>query len=70
MKETAKLKRGRPVNVVKVTDPEKMGLKQKLEYSEDLFNKTGHYYSVKQFKLRDEDPLHFERVYGKLRGAM
>ena len=64
------VKRGRPVKVVKVTDSEKMNLKQKLEYSEELFNQTGHYYGIKQFSLRDEDPLRFERVYGKLRGAL
>ena len=64
------VKRGRPVKVVKVTDPEKMNLKQKLEHSEELFGQTGQYYGIKQFKLRDEDPLRFERVYGKLRGAL
>jgi N-methylhydantoinase B/acetone carboxylase alpha subunit len=51
-------------------DKQKMTLREKLNYSEDLFKKSGHYYGIDRLKLRDKDPLRFERVFGKLRGAL
>ena len=51
-------------------DKPKMTLREKLNYSEDLFKKSGHYHGIQQLELRDKDPLRFERVFGKLRGAL
>jgi N-methylhydantoinase B/oxoprolinase/acetone carboxylase alpha subunit len=70
MKEKVKEKRTREKKRPAAVDKRKMTLKEKLNYSEDLFKKTGHYHGIQRLKLRDNDPLRFEKVFGKLRGAL
>jgi len=45
-------------------------LKQMLIESKELFEKTGRYYGIKGLKLKNEDPLKYERLYSRLRGMM
>ena len=47
-----------------------MTLRQMLETSEKLFDETGHYGGVKEFKLRTEDPIRYEKIFAKLRGGL
>jgi len=47
-----------------------MKLKEMLLYSERLFKETGYYYGLKELKLKEEDPLKFERGFARLRGAV
>jgi acetone carboxylase alpha subunit len=41
-------------------------LLQKLERSERLFEKTGHYYGITEMKMHDQDPLKFEAFHSRL----
>jgi N-methylhydantoinase B/acetone carboxylase alpha subunit len=70
MKKDVKEKKTRAKRQLTAVDKRQMTLKEKLDYSENLFKKTGHYYGIQRLKLRDKDPLRFERVFGKLRGAL
>jgi N-methylhydantoinase B/oxoprolinase/acetone carboxylase alpha subunit len=70
MKEKVKEKKTREKKQPAAVDERKMTLKEKLNYSEDLFKKTGHYHGIRRLEFRDNDPLRFERVFGKLRGAL
>lgn len=70
MKKAVTEKKASKKKQLAAVDEGKMTPKEKLNYSEDLFKKTGHYYGIQRFELRDEDPLRFERVFGKLRGAL
>lgn len=45
-------------------------LKQMLEHSEELFAETGHYHGIKDFRLKDSDPLHYEKLFSRVRGGM
>jgi N-methylhydantoinase B/acetone carboxylase alpha subunit len=70
MKKDVKEKKTRAKRQLTAVDKRQMTLKEKLDYSENLFKKTGHYHGIQRLKLRDKDPLRFERVFGKLRGAL
>jgi len=70
MKKEVKGKKIRKRSLLAAVDKQRMTLKEKLNYSEDLFKKTGHYHGIQRLELRDKDPLRFERLFGKLRGAL
>lgn len=44
-------------------------LKQMIEDRDRLTAETGHYYGVKEFSLRDADPMKFERFYSRIQTA-
>ena len=70
MKREIEEKKTRGKRQPAAVDRRKTTLKEKLNHSEGLFEKTGHYYGIQRLKLRDKDPLRFERMFGKLRGAL
>jgi N-methylhydantoinase B/oxoprolinase/acetone carboxylase alpha subunit/acetone carboxylase gamma subunit len=45
-------------------------LAQMLEESERLFEATGYYHGLEQLALKDSDPLHFEKLFSRVRGGM
>lgn len=45
-------------------------LEQMLTHSERLFSETGHYFGLEKLDLKERDPLHFERLFLKLRGSL
>jgi N-methylhydantoinase B/oxoprolinase/acetone carboxylase alpha subunit/acetone carboxylase gamma subunit len=45
-------------------------LKQMLESSEERFELTGHYQGLTNMPLKEEDPLHFEKLFSRVRGGM
>lgn len=45
-------------------------LARMLEHSEELFAQTGHYMGLKRFKMKAQDPLHFEKLFSRVRGGM
>jgi N-methylhydantoinase B/acetone carboxylase alpha subunit len=45
-------------------------LAQMLERSEELFAQTGHYMGLERMALKDRDPLHFEKLFSRVRGGM
>lgn len=47
----------------------KKTLRQKIREREELTEGTGHYYGVQEFKLRERDPLKYERFYSRLQAA-
>jgi N-methylhydantoinase B/oxoprolinase/acetone carboxylase alpha subunit len=53
-----------------IINADKKSLKEMLEDSERLINETGHYYGLKQLKLRDQNPFKYEKGYANLRGAL
>jgi N-methylhydantoinase B/acetone carboxylase alpha subunit len=44
--------------------------KQMLEDSERLFQETGRYQGLTELSLRNEDPIHYEKLWSRLRGAL
>ncbi len=44
----------------------KTTLLEKLDHSEDLYEKTGHYYGLKKLALHDKDPLKFEAFHSRI----
>src|SRR5512136_3057334 len=70
MQKARILKKVKEKKQLSAVDKQKLTLREKLNYSEDLFKKSGHYHGIQQLELRDKDPLRFERVFGKLRGAL
>lgn len=44
-------------------------LREMLEESERIFRETGHYYGLKDLKLKDEDPIKYERFIARLVAA-
>jgi N-methylhydantoinase B/acetone carboxylase alpha subunit len=45
-------------------------LKAMLEESERLFEETGHYHGLRRMPLKERDPLHFEKLFSRVRGGM
>jgi N-methylhydantoinase B/oxoprolinase/acetone carboxylase alpha subunit/acetone carboxylase gamma subunit len=45
-------------------------LKQMLEGSEQLFAETGHYQGLAEMPLKGGDPLHFEKLFSRIRGGL
>ena len=45
-------------------------LREMLEENERLMRETGHYAGVTELSLRDSDPIFYEKVASRLRGAM
>jgi N-methylhydantoinase B/acetone carboxylase alpha subunit len=45
-------------------------LLEMLSESERLFKETGHYYGVRELKLKEEDPFRWMQAYAKIRGAL
>ncbi len=45
-------------------------LKEMLNESEELIEKTKRYYGIEKLSLKEEDPFRYERAYASLRGAL
>src|SRR5881397_3830644 len=45
-------------------------LKEMLEASEKRFAQTGHYQGLTTLSLKESDPLHFEKLFSRVRGGM
>ena len=45
-------------------------VREMLETSERLFEETGYYWGVEEFKLLKEDPISYEKIFAKLRGGL
>jgi len=45
-------------------------LKEMLEASERVFADTGHYQGLRDFAMKESDPLHFEKLFSRVRGGM
>jgi len=45
-------------------------LAQMLEDSEELFARTGHYHGLEHLAMKESDPLHFEKLFSRVRGGM
>jgi N-methylhydantoinase B/oxoprolinase/acetone carboxylase alpha subunit/acetone carboxylase gamma subunit len=45
-------------------------LAEMLAESERLFAETGHYQGLERLALKDADPLHFEKLFSRVRGGM
>ncbi|MDX6729429.1 MAG: acetone carboxylase, alpha subunit, partial [Baekduia sp.] len=45
-------------------------LAQMLATSEELFERTGYYHGLERLPLKDADPLHFEKLFSRVRGGM
>jgi len=41
----------------------------KISQRDELTEKTGHYWGIKEFTLKDSDPMKFERFYSRLQSA-
>src|ERR1700719_1436434 len=45
-------------------------LKEMLEISDERFAKTGYYQGLEHLELKESDPLHFEKLFSRVRGGM
>jgi N-methylhydantoinase B/oxoprolinase/acetone carboxylase alpha subunit/acetone carboxylase gamma subunit len=45
-------------------------LAEMLAYSEELFETTGYYHGLAEMAMKDSDPLHFEKLFSRVRGGM
>ena len=45
-------------------------LKEMLEHSEQLLAETGHYQGLSEMSLKQNDPLHFEKLFSRVRGGL
>jgi N-methylhydantoinase B/oxoprolinase/acetone carboxylase alpha subunit/acetone carboxylase gamma subunit len=45
-------------------------LKQMLEASEATFADTGYYHGLERLTMKESDPLHFEKLFSRVRGGM
>jgi N-methylhydantoinase B/oxoprolinase/acetone carboxylase alpha subunit/acetone carboxylase gamma subunit len=45
-------------------------LKEMIDHSEKLFADTGHYQGLRDFTMKEQDPLHFEKLFSRVRGGM
>src|SRR6516225_69571 len=45
-------------------------LAQMLETSEELFATTGYYHGLERMPLKESSPLHFEKLFSRVRGGM
>src|SRR5437588_3180074 len=44
--------------------------RQVLECSEQLFAESGRYYGIDELKLKDADPIRYEKLFSRLRGGL
>jgi N-methylhydantoinase B/oxoprolinase/acetone carboxylase alpha subunit/acetone carboxylase gamma subunit len=66
------------IDTVRRMEPEARGpigwdgqtLKQMLEASDERFAKTGYYQGLERLELKESDPLHFEKLFSRVRGGM
>ena len=45
-------------------------LKAMLETSDELFATTGYYHGLERLQLKESDPLHFEKLFSRVRGNL
>jgi N-methylhydantoinase B/acetone carboxylase alpha subunit len=45
-------------------------VQEMLTESEELFKKTGYYYGLENLKLKEEDPVRYEKLFSRLRGGL
>jgi N-methylhydantoinase B/oxoprolinase/acetone carboxylase alpha subunit/acetone carboxylase gamma subunit len=45
-------------------------LAQMLDHSERLFDETGYYHGLSELAMKESDPLHFEKLFSRVRGGM
>ncbi|MDX6605279.1 MAG: N-methylhydantoinase [Solirubrobacterales bacterium] len=45
-------------------------LAEMLEVSEAKFEETGYYHGLRNLEMKDSDPLHFEKLFSRVRGGM
>ena len=45
-------------------------LKQMLDDSDTVFAETGYYHGLERLPLKERDPLHFEKLFSRVRGGM
>lgn len=45
-------------------------LAEMLAASEAAFEQTGHYHGLRELAMKDSDPLHFEKLFSRVRGGM
>jgi len=45
-------------------------LKEMLEESEELFERTGHYLGLERLELKESDPIGYEKLFSRLRGGL
>lgn len=45
-------------------------VREMLGESEELFKKTGHYYGLEKLKLKEEEPIRYEKIFSRLRGGL
>jgi N-methylhydantoinase B/oxoprolinase/acetone carboxylase alpha subunit/acetone carboxylase gamma subunit len=45
-------------------------LKAMLEESEQVFEQTGHYCGLRELSMKASDPLHFEKLFSRIRGGL
>ena len=45
-------------------------LREMIAERDRLTNESGHYYGIKELKLRDSDPIKYERFYSKLHASV
>ena len=47
-------------------EPVSKSLKDRMAASEALWQTTGHYYGIREFTLKDKDPLRYELFHSRL----
>ena len=45
-------------------------IREMLTESEKIFKKTGHYYGLEKLSLKEQDPIHYEKTFSRLRGGL
>ncbi|MBA2764777.1 MAG: hydantoinase B/oxoprolinase family protein [Thermoleophilaceae bacterium] len=45
-------------------------LSEMLDHSERLFAETGYYHGLERLAMKESDPLHFEKLFSRVRGGM
>jgi N-methylhydantoinase B/oxoprolinase/acetone carboxylase alpha subunit len=61
--------------IAKITDLQPIGedgktLKAMLDESEKLLRGSGRYHGIEELSLKKEDPIHYEKLWSRLRGAL
>ncbi len=50
--------------------PVEKTLEYKLQQRDELYKKTGHYWGVKELKLKEQDPIKYERFFSRIQSAV
>lgn len=66
------------IDKTRVLEPDKkapigwdgQSLAEMLAASESMFEQTGHYHGLRELAMKDSDPLHFEKLFSRVRGGM